>query len=113
MRSIQQRCALAGVVAALAPTRALAQVVTGSVSGCGAYATAFNGMIQGTNALATFFYGPFFKVGCLVAFAVAAVVLLFDDGQLGRVAQWIVRGVLVVAFVLGAASFLNIGNSSC
>lgn len=101
------------VVLSLLPSIVLAQVSTGSATGCGNFASAANGMIQGINAFSTIFYGPFFKFGCLAAFAIAGVVLLFDDGQLGRIGQLILRGILIVSFVAGAASFLNIGNSSC
>ena len=65
----------AAVLLSLIPDVVLAQSTSTSSTGCGAFGTAFNGMIQGTNAFSTFFYGPFFKVGCLAAFAIAGVVL--------------------------------------
>jgi hypothetical protein len=89
---------------------ALAQAVTGS---CGTYSAGFTQLTQAITAFQNFFYGPFFKVGCLAAFAISGVVLLLDDGQIGRIGQLILRGILIVAFVAGAASFLNIGSSSC
>jgi hypothetical protein len=104
---------LAALALSLIPHVVLAQATTTGATGCGTFGTAFNGMIQATNAFQTFFYGPFFKVGCLAAFAIAAVVLLMDDGQLGRIGQLILRGILLVAFVLGAASFLNVGSTTC
>ena len=103
----------AAVLLSLIPDVVLAQSTSTSSTGCGAFGTAFNGMIQGTNAFSTFFYGPFFKVGCLAAFAIAGVVLLFEDGQLGRIGQLLLRGIVIVAFVAGAASFLNVGGTSC
>jgi hypothetical protein len=102
----------AAVVLAFVPHIVLAQTAA-PVTGCGSFGAAFNGMAQGMNALQSFFYGPFFKIGCLVALAVGGVVLLLDEGQLNGVAKFILRAVCVAAFVLGAASFLNIGSGSC
>lgn len=102
----------AAVLLSLLPHIVLAQLVS-NATGCGNFGTAFNGMAQGMNALQSFFYGPFFKIGCLVALAVGGVVLLLDEGQLNGVAKFILRAVCVAAFVLGAASFLNVGSGAC
>jgi hypothetical protein len=103
----------AAVLLSLLPQIVHAQSVVSNATGCGNFGTAFNGMAQGMNALQSFFYGPFFKIGCLVALAVGGVVLLLDEGQLNGVAKFILRAVCVAAFVLGAASFLNIGSGAC
>jgi type IV secretory pathway VirB2 component (pilin) len=70
-------------------------------------------MTQGLNALQSFFYGPFFKIGCLVGFCVAGVMLLLDDGQMGHLAKLVLRGILIIAFVLGAASFFTTPALPC
>ena len=103
----------AAFVLTLVPHIVFAQSTTTPVTGCGSFGSAFNSMSQGMNAVQSFFYGPFFKVGCLVAFAVGGLMLLFDDGQLNAVAKWIIRGIVVVAFVLAVASFLNTTGGSC
>jgi type IV secretory pathway VirB2 component (pilin) len=102
----------AAFVLTLVPHIVFAQSTT-PATGCGAFGSAFNSMSQGMNAVQSFFYGPFFKIGCLVAFAVGGLMLLFDDGQLNAVAKWIIRGIVVVAFVLAVASFLNINGGTC
>ena len=101
----------AAVLPLLIPEVVLAQVTT--TGGCGTYSAGFTQLTQAITAFQDFFYGPFFKVGCLAAFAIAGVVLLLDDGQIGRIGQLILRGILIIAFVLGAATFLNVGTSSC
>jgi type IV secretory pathway VirB2 component (pilin) len=70
-------------------------------------------MIQGLGAAGDFFYGPFFKIGCLIALVVAGVVLLMDDGQMGRIAQFILRAICIIAFIAGAASFFTTPTSNC
>lgn len=100
----------AALLPLLIPQAVLAQVTSG---GCGTYSAGFTQLTQAITAFQDFFYGPFFKVGCLAAFAIAGVVLLLDDGQIGRIGQLILRGILIIAFVLGAASFLNVGSVSC
>lgn len=74
----------------LIPEVVLAQVTT--TGGCGTYSAGFTQLTQAITAFQDFFYGPFFKVGCLAAFAIAGVVLLLDDGQIGRIGQLILRG---------------------
>ncbi len=69
--------------------------------------TGFTQLNNALDALADFFYGTFFKLGMMVAFVVSAVVLVLDDGNLGRVVQLVLRVVLIVAAGLGIASWIG------
>jgi hypothetical protein len=110
VRSSPQRLALAMMtVLALAPSVVAAQ----SSSGCGKWSAGFAEMIQGLGAFGDFFYGPFFKVGCLAALVVAGVVLLMDDGQMGRIAQFVLRAICIVAFIGGAGAFFTTPSANC
>src|ERR1700676_2884368 len=110
LRPFPQRLAAAmATPAALMPSYASAQ----SAGGCGRWSAGFNQLIQGLGAFGDFFYGPFFKIGCLAALVVAGVVLLMDDGQIGRIAQYVLRAICVIAFIAGAASFFTTPAGNC
>jgi hypothetical protein len=94
---------------ALAPAAACAQ----AGSGCGKWSAGFADMMQGLGAFGDFFYGPFFKIGCLTALVVAGVVLLMDDGQMGRIAQFVLRAICIVAFIGGAGAFFTTPSANC
>jgi hypothetical protein len=109
VRSFPQRLAVAtATAAALVPQYAGAQQVS-----CGKWSTGFSQLVLGIGAFGDFFYGPFFKIGCLVALVVAGVVLLMDDGQMGRIAQFILRAICIIAFIAGAASFFTTPTTNC
>ena len=110
MRSFPQRLAVAmALAAAMIPRYANAQ----STGACGKWSSGFTQLIQGLGAFGDFFYGPFFKIGCLAALVVAGVVLLMDDGQMGRIAQFILRAICIIAFIAGAASFFTTPSANC
>ena len=110
VRTLPQRLAVAtAAAAALIPVYAGAQ----AAGGCGRWSSGFMQLIEGLGAFGDFFYGPFFKIGCLAALVVAGVVLLMDDGQMGRIAQFILRAVCLIAFIAGAASFFTTPATNC
>jgi len=110
VRSFPQRLAVAVAAAvALMPQYASAQ----TTGGCGRWSSGFTQLIEGLGAFGDFFYGPFFKIGCLAALVVAGVVLLMDDGQMGRIAQFILRAICIIAFIAGAASFFTTPSANC
>ncbi len=107
-RSLRQRLAVAMTTAlALLPSVAMA------ATGCGQWSAGFSQMIQGLGAFADFFYGPFFKFGCLAALAIAAVMLLMNDENMGRVAQLVLRAISVIGFIGALASFFTTPTSNC
>jgi hypothetical protein len=84
-----------------------------AATGCGQWSAGFSQMIQGLGAFADFFYGPFFKFGCLAALAIAAVMLLMNDENMGRVAQLVLRAISVIGFIGALASFFVTPTSNC
>lgn len=105
--TVRGALAVAVVLAlALLPSVVFAQSTTGGGCNTGAYTTAFNGISSALNATLQFFYGPFFKIGCAIAFIVSGVMLFLRGDELNQVVTWILRGVMVVAVIAGIVTWI-------
>jgi hypothetical protein len=99
--------------AAMATAAAVTPSAAWAGTGCGQWSAGFTQLVQGLGAFSDFFYGPFFKFGSLGALAIAAVMLLMDDSNMGRIAQLVLRAICVIGFVGVAASFFTTPSANC
>jgi hypothetical protein len=88
-------------------------VMAQSTASCGtnagnstSYTQVFGGTSTMLNNALQFFYGPFFKVGCAVAFIVSGVMLFLRGDEMNQAVSWILRGIMIVAVIAGIVSWI-------
>jgi type IV secretory pathway VirB2 component (pilin) len=91
----------------------LPRIVFAQSTSCGtsagnatSYSQVFGGTATMLNNALQFFYGPFFKIGCAIAFIVSGVMLFLRGDEINQAVSWILRGIMIVAVIAGVVSWI-------